>query len=86
MSHSYRSTYSIGSFLSNLNFGNPEFIFDSNGNYLPEYQIDQVAITEQFAPLVKFDMTMKNSIKRFEFILKVSPIMGQFVISLNFKE
>ena len=62
MSHSYRSTYSIGSFLSNLNFGNPEFIFDSNGNYLPEYQIDQVAITEQFAPLVKFDMTMKNSI------------------------
>ena len=62
MSHSYRSTYSIGSFLSNLNFGNPDFIFDSNGNYLPEYQIDQVAITEQFAPLVKFDMTMKNSI------------------------
>ena len=50
MSHSYRSTYSIGSFLSNLNFGNPDFIFDSNGNYLPEYQIDRVAITEQFAP------------------------------------
>jgi len=62
MTHSYRSTYSIGSFISNLNFGEPDFIFDSNGNYLPEYQIDQVAITEQFAPFLKFDMTMKNSV------------------------
>ena len=27
------STYSIGSFISNLNFGSPDFIFDGNGNY-----------------------------------------------------
>ena len=62
ISHNYRSTYSIGSFINNLNFGNPDYLFDSYGNYLPEYQIDQVAITEQFAPFLKFDMTMKNSI------------------------
>ncbi len=62
ISHNYRSTYSIGSFINNLNFGNPDYLFDSYGNYLPEFQIDQVAITEQFAPFLKFDMTMKNSI------------------------
>ena len=62
ISHNYRSTYSIGSFISNLNFGNPDYLFDSYGNYLPEFQIDQVAITEQFAPFLKFDMTMKNSV------------------------
>ena len=32
------------------------------GNFVPEYQIDQVNITEQFAPFLKFDMTMKNSV------------------------
>ena len=62
ISHNYRSTYSIGSFINNLNFGNPDYLFDSYGNYLPEFQIDQVAISEQFAPFLKFDMTMKNSI------------------------
>ena len=62
ISHNYRSTYSIGSFMNNLNFGNPDFELDSYGNFLPEYQIDQVSITEQFAPFLKFDMTMKNSI------------------------
>ena len=62
ISHNYRSTYSIGSFINNLNFGNPDFELDSYGNFLPEYQIDQVSITEQFAPFLKFDMTMKNSI------------------------
>ena len=62
VSHNYRSTYSIGSFINNLNFGDPEYLFDTNGNYLPEFQIDQVSISEQFAPFLKFDMTMKNSI------------------------
>ena len=45
-----------------MNFGDPEYLFDTNGNYLPEFQIDQVSISEQFAPFLKFDMTMKNSI------------------------
>tara|TARA_B100001057_G_scaffold353264_1_gene355095 strand:+ start:5110 stop:12201 length:7092 start_codon:yes stop_codon:yes gene_type:complete len=62
VSHNYRSTYSIGSFINNLNFGDPEYLLDTNGNYLPEFQIDQVSISEQFAPFLKFDMTMKNSI------------------------
>ena len=66
LSHSYRSTYSVGSFVSNMSFG--EQIFDLSNNYIPEFQIDQVNITEQFAPLFKIDLTMKNSItSRFEY-------------------
>jgi cell surface protein SprA len=66
MSHSYRSSYSIGSFMSNLLF--QENLYDSNNNFLTEFQIDQVNITEQFAPFFKLDMTLKNSMTtRFEF-------------------
>ncbi len=65
MSHSYRSTYSVGSFISNLNYL-PYSLQELNpniygGNYIPEFQIDQVNITEQFAPFFKLDFTMKNS-------------------------
>ena len=66
MSHSYRSSYSVGSFMSNLLF--EQEIYDANNNFLSEYQIDQVNITEQFAPFFKLDLTMKNSMTtRFEY-------------------
>jgi len=68
LSHSYRSSYSIGSFMGNILYNPDEVNFDSNGNYLSEFQIDQVNITEQFAPFIKIDLTMKNSITtRFEY-------------------
>ena len=60
LSHSYRSTYSVGSFTSNLLF--QDEIYDSNNNFLTEFQIDQINITEQFAPFFKLDVTMKNSV------------------------
>ena len=66
MSHSYRSSYSVGSFISNLLF--EEQLYDSNNNFISEFQIDQVNITEQFAPFFKLDLTMKNSMTtRFEY-------------------
>ena len=66
MSHSYRSTYSVGSFISNMLF--EDQLYDSNNNFLTEFQIDQVNITEQFAPFFKLDLTMKNSMTtRFEY-------------------
>jgi len=72
LSHSYRSSYSVGSFISNLNYAPPsEQILNPNvysGNYMPEIQIDQINITEQFAPFFKLDVTMKNSVTtRFEY-------------------
>ena len=72
IAHGYRSTFNIGSFQSNLNYretnGNPAIIEDFTGNFIPEYEIGQVSITEQFNPLINVDMTwVNNLITRFEY-------------------
>ncbi len=35
--------------------------FDASGNFVGEYQIAQVSIQEQFNPLIKIDVTLKNN-------------------------
>ncbi|MDD2965082.1 MAG: cell surface protein SprA [Bacteroidales bacterium] len=70
LSHTYRSTYNVGSFTSNVLYleknGAPSSR-DAANNYIPLYQISQIAITEQFVPLFGVDMTWKNSLlSRFE--------------------
>ncbi len=35
--------------------------FDASGNFIGEYQIAQVSIQEQFNPLIKVDVTLKNN-------------------------
>ena len=78
VSHGYTSTYSISSYQTNLFFGelgspftgtpedNPDN-FDVSGDFLTEFQIQTVNISEQFSPLIRFDMTMNNSLTtRFE--------------------
>jgi cell surface protein SprA len=61
----YRCSYSIGSYQTNILFaeagGFPNAV-DGNNNFIPEYQINQVSIVEQFAPLITFDMTLVNSL------------------------
>jgi cell surface protein SprA len=65
ISHAYLSTYSIGSFTSNIQYrerdGYPTQM-DNAGNYIPKNQITVVSITEQFNPLIKFDMGWVNSL------------------------
>jgi cell surface protein SprA len=65
ITHSYRSNYAIGSFQSLIDYveigGYPAAQFPSSGNFIPEVQIQQVSIIEQFAPLIAFDMTWINS-------------------------
>lgn len=66
INHSYRSTYNVASFTANLLYaedanGNP-IVKDANNNYINRFQIQTVSITEQFAPLVGFDATLKNSL------------------------
>lgn len=63
--HGYRSTYSVGSFANNQLFMdlnrdgfsetrvNPA---DPTSNFASKYVITNVTISEQFAPLIKFDM------------------------------
>ncbi len=68
LNHSYQSTYNMGNFRTNSDFmNNPHkdifsYETDVNGNYFPEYDMQSVSISEQFSPLISFDMTMKNSL------------------------
>jgi cell surface protein SprA len=63
--HSYRSTYSVGSFNSNVNFKDPDgdgfsWVRDQTGNYISQYEIGIVSINEQFAPLLNLDLKWKQ--------------------------
>ncbi|RZK65947.1 MAG: cell surface protein SprA, partial [Pedobacter sp.] len=62
--HGYRSTYSINGFNSLLKYEERDgaaFSRDVNDNFLPLYQFAQVAISEQFAPLIGVDTRLKNN-------------------------
>ena len=67
INHAYRSNYNIGGYARNIRYTEDEdgfqIIRDELGNnYLPRHEIQQVTISEQFSPLLKFDMTMENSL------------------------
>jgi cell surface protein SprA len=70
LNHAYKSTYNIGSFTSNINFNDtlvggtsvPNKINKNSGDFYPEYEFNNVTITEQFSPLINIDMQFKNSL------------------------
>ena len=67
ISHSYRSTYSLTGFNSNILYREDEdgfaYIRDElKVNYLPKYDFNIVTISEQFSPLINLDMTWENSL------------------------
>jgi cell surface protein SprA len=69
--HSYRSTFNIGSFRSDIRYRDSDGYQTArdfaSGNFIPQYEIGQVSIAEQFSPLINIDMNWKNSlITRFE--------------------
>ena len=67
MNHSYRSTYSVGSFISN-----PFYLFDTiqgvpvaidlQGNFMVEQNINTISVNENFSPLFDLNMDWKNSL------------------------
>lgn len=67
MSHGYRSTYTISGMSTNLlrqqkiQEEPDRAPLDNNGNLLPVDQIGSVILTEQFSPLVGFNVELKNS-------------------------
>ncbi len=72
LGHSYRSTYTVGNFRSDLRYreidGYQAARDMASGNYIAEYEIAQVSIAEQFSPLINIDMNWRNSlITRFEY-------------------
>ena len=75
LGHAYRSTYSVGSFTTNLDYGDGNQINFNNMSYHVAREISQVTINEQFSPLFKIDMIWKNSlITKFE--IKKSRILA----------
>ena len=72
VSHAYRSSYSVGGFLTDITYGADVDGFpaalDNARNFIPEKRMDVITVTEQFGPLIGIDVTMKNSmLARFEY-------------------
>lgn len=68
ISHSYRSTYSVGSYVTNLDYqdfngdGWADQVNEATNNYFNQYEFNQVTLRESLSPLFKLDMTLKNSV------------------------
>ncbi|MDV6170280.1 cell surface protein SprA [Flavobacterium sp. DG1-102-2] len=67
LQHSYKASYNVNSYRSNLDFNNPDNPNnqDNNGegNFINKNIISNINLTEQFNPLIRVDFEMKNSIK-----------------------
>ena len=63
ITHGYRSMLSVASWSTNVNFSeaDPGKRFANSDNYITQYDIGIVSISEQFSPLIGIDVTMHNS-------------------------
>lgn len=59
--HNYTCTYQIGGYATNVNYVEGGNVRNTMGDYMPNYELSQMSLSEQFGPLVGFDMTLKNS-------------------------
>ncbi len=62
VAHGYRANYTINQFQTNLEFTNRNDV-DQAGNFRNPELYSNVNLTEQFSPLMRLDMEMKNSVK-----------------------
>ncbi|MBT4340040.1 MAG: cell surface protein SprA [Bacteroidetes bacterium] len=60
INHAYRSTYSVGSFVSSLDFKEDE-VPVLYKNLVPELRIQQININEQLSPLIGLDINWINN-------------------------
>ena len=73
VTHGYNSMYTINQFRSNLDYTQPDFnqtytlqnpdVFDQSDNYKNKTLFSNINLMEQFSPLIKVDIEMKNSFK-----------------------
>jgi cell surface protein SprA len=66
INHSYRSSYSISNYLTNLRFFKDDDGFsyvrdNARINFIPEFDILAISISEQFNPLVNLEVTWNNN-------------------------
>lgn len=57
--HTYRASYTVNSFRSNLDY--TDNATDVSGNFLNKTIISNVNLVEQFSPLMRVDLELKNS-------------------------
>jgi len=64
--HDYRSTYNVGSYISNMNYAvendGYSYKFDAQNNFIPKYDIATILINETFNPLFDVDVTWLNNL------------------------
>jgi cell surface protein SprA len=84
ISNAYSSTYSVGSYNYNLLFAQDIDGFpkarDLNNDFLPREQIPAVTVSDQFSPLIKIAVTLKNN------IMSNLEIRTQRQVSLNMSD
>lgn len=63
VSHGYRSSYTISSFTNNLQYADATAYTETNaaGNYESQRLVAAATLVDEFSPLIKLDMKMKNS-------------------------
>ena len=63
--HDYKSTYTVGSYVSNLDYQSQNdgfnYVQDANQNFLSQYTIGTININEAFNPLIDIDITWLNN-------------------------
>lgn len=67
LNHSYRSVYSVGNFTTNLIYQETNGFVSSRdtvitNDFHPKYQITQITVSEQLAPLLGIDATLRNNV------------------------
>lgn len=62
--HTYRSSYNVGSFATNLNYlaesDGYSYVLDLADNFVPAYDFNSVSIVEAFNPLINIDIMWLN--------------------------
>lgn len=62
LTHGYRSSLSLNDFRSNLEYKPTENSLDQGGNFRNEFLFTNVNLIEQFSPLIRVDLEMKNTL------------------------
>jgi hypothetical protein len=63
ITHSYKSNYAINSWASNVYYDEDNTIqtYENSDMIIPKYDISQIVLNEQYAPLIGIDLGLQNS-------------------------
>ena len=63
ITHSYKSTYSISSWGTNLNYSenDPMMMYEGTNLRVPKYDMAQMVVSEQYAPLIGIKLSFNNN-------------------------